>query len=234
MALTILTALFALGWHGYRYVTDTGIDDVRGVDVSSYQLDVDWDVLKSEGIRFAFIKATEGSSHVDPNFEVNWKGAHRAGMLVGAYHFLSFDTDGDTQAENFIDTVKKKRNMLPPAVDIELYGDYSSDPPSADTVRGILDTVLEELEDRYDMKPILYVNHHVYGMYLADEAYADYPIWISDPDESDTLSDGRIWTFCQYSFSGLSDGVGEGKKVDLDKFRGNLWQLRQHDFEALE
>ena len=55
---------------------------------------------------------------------------------------------------------------------------------------GGADTVLEELEDRYDMKPILYVNHHVYGMYLADEAYADYPIWISDPDESDTLSDG--------------------------------------------
>lgn len=35
---------------------------VRGVDVSHYQGDIDWDTLANQGIDFAFIKATEGSS----------------------------------------------------------------------------------------------------------------------------------------------------------------------------
>ena len=34
--------------------------EVRGVDVSHYQGEVDWDLIESQGIRFAFIKATEG------------------------------------------------------------------------------------------------------------------------------------------------------------------------------
>lgn len=38
---------------------------VRGVDVSSYQGEIDWNVLAGEGIQFAFIKATEGSAHTD-------------------------------------------------------------------------------------------------------------------------------------------------------------------------
>jgi len=41
---------------------------VWGVDVSSHQGKIDWRVLKKQGVQFAFIKATEGSSFVDKNF----------------------------------------------------------------------------------------------------------------------------------------------------------------------
>ena len=44
---------------------------VRGVDVSVYQGDIDWQILADQNIDFAFIKATEGSSFVDPNFSYN-------------------------------------------------------------------------------------------------------------------------------------------------------------------
>ena len=97
---------------------------VKGVDVSSYQKDIDWDGLEKEGFSFAFIKATEGSSHVDSRFSENWKNAGRTGMKIGAYHFLSYDTPGASQADNFINTVNKKWGMLPPVVDVEFYGRY--------------------------------------------------------------------------------------------------------------
>jgi|GEM_PF-5758884 len=45
---------------------------VRGVDVSSYQGDIDWEILSEQNIHFAFIKATEGSSFVDEYFETNY------------------------------------------------------------------------------------------------------------------------------------------------------------------
>ena len=46
-----------------------------GVDISSYQADVDMARLKEQHIGFVYIKATEGSSHQDDLFAVNWKNA---------------------------------------------------------------------------------------------------------------------------------------------------------------
>ncbi len=42
------------------------------------------------GLRFAYVKATEGGDWTDPRFEKNWREARRAGLRVGAYHFFSF------------------------------------------------------------------------------------------------------------------------------------------------
>ena len=76
---------------------------VKGVDVSSYQGDIDWDVLSAQGIEFAYIKATEGSKTVDRCFEANWKGASDTSLRIGAYHFFSFESSGENQAKLFCD-----------------------------------------------------------------------------------------------------------------------------------
>ena len=44
-------------------------------------------------------------------------------MRVGAYHFFSYDSPGETQADNFISMVPVTAGALPPVVDIEFYGD---------------------------------------------------------------------------------------------------------------
>ncbi len=63
---------------------------VKGVDISSYQEDVDFTALRSEGIEFAFIKATEGAEHTDTSFASKWSEAEAAGLTTGAYLFFSF------------------------------------------------------------------------------------------------------------------------------------------------
>lgn len=73
-----------------------------GVDISSYQSDVDMEELREQGIRFVFIKATEGSSSQDEMFPANCENAKNAGLPAGAYHFFSYDSPGSTQAENSI------------------------------------------------------------------------------------------------------------------------------------
>ena len=60
-----------------------------GVDISSYQADVDMEKLKEQNIAFVYVKATEGSSHRDKKFEINWENAEKAGLPSGAYHFFS-------------------------------------------------------------------------------------------------------------------------------------------------
>ena len=53
--------------------------DVIGADISEYQADVDMSALMEQGIDFIYIKATEGSGHVDSRFDDNWENA-QAGM----------------------------------------------------------------------------------------------------------------------------------------------------------
>lgn len=230
----IIFAVFSVARNVFYYMTESGVDaanpyPVKGVDVSVFQQDIDWKGLEDEGIGFAFIKATEGSSHVDRNFEYNWKEAHKTDMKVGAYHFLSYDTSGATQAENYIDTVGVKWGMMPPAVDVEFYGKYIDHHPNAKKVHKVLDVMLEALEDKYNRKPIIYTNLYIYDTYISGR-YDDYPVWISDPGISEALPDGRNWVFCQYTFRGVSENIAGGQKyVDMNVFNGSRWQFRRYN-----
>ena len=232
--ILVMIVVIAAARNFYFFITENDVTaenpyPVKGVDVSSYQLEIDWEGLEEEGYKFAFIKATEGSSHVDERFEYNWEEANDTGMRVGAYHFLSYDTGGRSQAENFIDTVDSRWGMLPPVVDVEFYGEYAEKHPGKKKLRKTLDIVLEELEAHYGMKPIIYTNTHIYGDYLSGH-YDDYDVWISAHDIPEALEDGREWTFCQYTFSGESANVADGKKhVDLNVFCGSSWDLRKYD-----
>ena len=62
--------------------------DVRGIDISHYQEDVDWDRLRNAElggvpIRFIFIKATEGVNLIDENYNHNFYHARGNGFLRG-------------------------------------------------------------------------------------------------------------------------------------------------------
>src|SRR5215831_10697695 len=60
----------------------------QGIDVSHHQGHIAWTKLPRQGVDFAYIKATEGSDHVDKRFSINWRAAHAAGVRRGAYHFF--------------------------------------------------------------------------------------------------------------------------------------------------
>lgn len=231
----ILFVIFCLIRNTYFYFTESGIDPqdpytIKGVDISAHQDHVDWQGLEDEGIRFAFIKATEGTTFVDSMFEYNWKEANKTSMKVGAYHFLTYTTPGETQAQNYIDTVNKKWGMLPPVVDVELYGEYVDNHPTRKEVYAILDVVLDMLEKEYNRVPIIYTNLFMYEQYISGR-YDEYPIWISSPDRiPKTLPDGKEWLFCQYTFTGTSASVGNhSKHVDYNVFNGSAWDFRKYD-----
>lgn len=223
-----MTMLGLMRWKGLLLLPDEAAPEqweVFGVDVSSYQGIVDWTVLAGQGVKFAFIKATEGSALQDRQFAANWAGAGQAGIRAGAYHFLSYDSPGETQAENFISIAPISDGMLPPVVDIEFYGQYLDDPPEREKVRSILDPLLERLEEHYGVKPILYVTYRSYYRYLAGGNYVEYPIWCSSPVVA-PLTPG--WSFWQYSHSAELQGYyGSEKRIDLNVFRGS-----QEDFET--
>lgn len=216
-------AAFALVYNGVILLNNPSEAEypVRGVDVSSYQGDIDWQVLSSQNIDFAFIKATEGSSFVDPYFIYNYSEAQKCGISVGAYHFFSYDSKGLSQAKNFIDTVIPFEGMLPPVIDLEFYGNKESDPPGRDEVSLELKDMLFALEEYYGLKPVIYATEKSYDYYLSGE-YEEYDIWIRNVISKPNLSDDREWGFWQFTNREKFPGYkGKEKYIDVNVFNGS-------------
>lgn len=201
---------------------------VRGVDVSSYQGEIDWQLLSKQHIQFAFIKATEGSSFVDKNFIYNFEEASKTDLRVGVYHFFSYDSSGSAQADHFIATVPKSNKMLPPVIDVEFYGDKEKNLPNKDEVTKNLTDMLKKLEEYYGAKPIIYATRKAYRLFISG-SYQDYDIWIRDVYFKPTELDGQQWVFWQYSDKGILEGyTGTEKYIDLNVFNGSQEEFRKY------
>ena len=69
---------------------------IPGIDVSHYQGTIDWAKVKASGVQFAYIKATQGASFVDPKLAENVEGAASVEIPIGLYSVSS----SRTQARN--------------------------------------------------------------------------------------------------------------------------------------
>ena len=96
---------------------------IKGVDVSHWQGDLDFEKLRSQGYEFAIIKATQGDYFVDPNLKQNVARCEAAGMAHGLYHFLDPCMDewnqGNEQLAYFHEKTIGLHGQLPNALDCE-------------------------------------------------------------------------------------------------------------------
>ena len=126
---------------------------IKGIDVSHWEPEIEWAKLASQGIYFAFIKATQ-ANFPDPNFASHWAGAKQAGMLRGAYHFLDPRMDGKLQAETFLKTVKLEHGDLPPVLDLEELKIQTAEPAKdSHGSKGPKDQKGKKAGRRMDVKP---------------------------------------------------------------------------------
>lgn len=87
MTLSIVT-LASLAAAAVAVPTLQKRDSVYGFDISHYQSSVDFDAAYNDGgLRFVYIKATEGTTYKDPLFSDHYTGATNAGFIRGGYHF---------------------------------------------------------------------------------------------------------------------------------------------------
>lgn len=203
--------------------------EVQGIDVSHYQGDVDWTALRDQGVGFAFIKATEGSGYTDPCFQKNWQEAQGAQLYVGAYHFFSFDSPARTQAEHFTRTVGDLAGALPPAIDVEFYGDKREHPPDREQVRKELSELCRLLEEYYGAKPVIYTTYTVYFRYIRG-GFEEYPLWIRNVYWPPGPELGIGWRFWQYTDRWEPEGgqrlcQGPEKYMDRNVFRAGVEEL---------
>ncbi len=193
----------------------------EGIDVSHFQGQVDWSQVKAGGMFFAFAKATQGTSEVDPEFVANWAGMRAAGLVRGAYHYMDPSEDATAQAEHFLATVQLEAGDLPPVLDIEV-----TEGMSVEGLDEAVRTWLEKVAAGSGVQPLLYSNESFLGTELAS-GFGAYPLWIADysPDPPTPPAAWTAWTFWQYSQTGEVSGV-DGE-VDRDRYQGTAAGFQQ-------
>ena len=200
---------------------------VHGIDVARFQESIDWIAARSNGVNFAFIKATEGGDRRDVMFDDHWGGAAAAGVARGAYHFYYFCTSPEDQARWFIANVPKVRGDLPPVLDME-WNPFSPTcahrRPPADVVQDEMRRWLTIVTEHYGKRPIIYTTPRFYRENeLA--AFDGYDFWLrSTAKTPGEIYSGKPWRFWQYSATGIVPGA-KGD-IDLNAFSGsvNEWQ----------
>ena len=219
-AIGIVTPLILL-FCGILHINNPDLEEypIIGVDVSSYQGTIDWKTLASQNISFAFIKATEGSSLIDACFERNWAEATETNLRIGAYHFFSFESSGEAQADLFCSNVTSIDDMLPPVIDVEYYGRFKSEKDiDVSDVKTELRVLVDRMTAAYGMKPIIYASVDTYDTMIKED-FSDCDLWIRSV-YSEVRND-IDWTFWQYSNRHILRGYsGKERFIDMNAFFG--------------
>lgn len=197
---------------------------VRGLDVSHYQSEINWELLRNADIQgapvsFIFIKATEGVDILDENFNLNFYKAKESGILRGAYHFFSTKSPSEKQAEYFCKMVQLEPGDLPPVLDVENLGVYKP----AELRREVL-TWMNIVEKHYGVKPILYTSYKFKTSYLNDPVFDQYPYWIAHYYVDSLRYEGE-WKFWQHTDAGRISGINQ--YVDVNLFNGTKDELME-------
>ena len=207
--------------------------EIHGIDISHHQGDIDWQELKDNGlidkfpVRFIMIKATEGSTKIDENFEDNFYQAREYGFTRGAYHFYSVHSPAKAQAEFFIKHVNLENGDLPPVLDVEHKPKNQTDEEFISSIKEWLKIV----ENHYGVTPIIYTYYKFKIQYLNDSFFDAYPYWIAHYYVEKVEYEGK-WKFWQHTDVGKLPGI-DGY-VDLNIYNGSFYDLRKMTIGALE
>ena len=192
---------------------------VRGIDVSRHQGDIDWRAVAGAGVRFAWIKATEGGDYRDPAFERNWALSRTAGLRRGAYHFVYWCRLAKDQASWFVGNVAADPAALPPVLDVEWNPGSKTCPQKVPRDKALADmkTILDLMQRTYGRRPMIYAPADLYDEVMRG-AFAEYPLWARSIGAEPFAAYDRRWTLWQYSETGKVAGVRGD--VDLNCFNG--------------
>ncbi len=202
---------------------------VQGMDVSSYQGNVAWSTAYANGARFAYVKATEGSSYTNSYFSQQYNGSYNAGMIRGAYHFARPNVSGGASQADFFAAHgggwSGDGKTLPPALDIE-YNPYSGG-----TCYGLSQSAMvswikafsNEIHLKYNKYPMIYTTLDWWTTCTGNSSAlaATNPFWIAKYSSTPPTPPAgtATWTMWQYADAGTFPG-------DQDYFNGSYTQLQ--------
>ena len=199
-----------------RYKSEDTLASV-GVDVSSHQQEIDWELVAANGVEFAMIRVgyrgyTEGEIQPDEYFVQNIEGARAAGLDVGVYFFSQAldEQEAIDEANYVLEQIKDYPLSYPVIFDWEdIEADARTD--GMDSVQltknaiAFCDTI-----EQAGYRAGVYFNQRFGYEEFALESLQDYVFWLAEYNDTPSFSfHFQIWQYC-------NDGRVDGIKTDVD------------------
>lgn len=194
----------------------------KGIDVSSYQGDINWNKVAQQGYEFVFVRAMyrgygNGKINQDPKWKANVKGAKAAGLKVGVYAVTMAVTEEEAiaEAEYLLDITEGYDLDLPYVLDIEIVEDKTSRTYRMDEdLRTDCAVAFLETIEKAGKQPMIYHNTVMGSALLDYKRVCNYPVWFANYTiEMYWPYKYAIWQY------GMVDNV-DGVKGNCDV---NLW-----------
>ncbi|MDD7461587.1 MAG: GH25 family lysozyme [Prevotellaceae bacterium] len=222
VAVSFFPDLFRIGWLWIGGSSDNWSArssrqermDYDGIDVSRYQGKIDWSrVAADRAIQFVYIKATEGSTLVDPYYHRNMREANSYHLNVGSYHYVTSQTSIRSQFKSFTEAMSKHRQTLKPVLDIEADGVRKW---SRKQAQDSLQLFVDLIKAKYGVTPIIYTYTNYYNKMLAPK-FNRLHLFIAQYNKIPPVIKGvgrhNVW---QHTDRGFVDGID--RPVDLNIF----------------
>lgn len=202
----------------------------KGIDVSNWNGAINWTKVAHAGYRFAFAKATEGTSYNDHTYTTNRNGSEAAGLVFGAYHFArptgknlaAATASAINQADHFLAVAKPQPGELPPVLDLEASGSLAKSRLLAWTLAWT-----GQISARTGVDPFVYTSPLFWKGHLGDSkaaAAAGTGLWIAHwTAKSAPLVPAQNWNGDGWKFWQWTDCVavpGIKRCSDGDRMNG--------------
>ncbi|HAT4200935.1 TPA: SH3 domain-containing protein [Clostridium perfringens] len=195
-------------------------NNLKGIDVSNWKGNINFQSVKNDGVEVVYIKATEGDYYKDKYAKQNYNGAKEQGLKVGFYHFFRANKNAKEQANyfiNYLNEIGATNYDCKLALDIETTEGIG--------VRDLTSMCIEFLEEvkRLTGKEVIVYTYTSFANNYIDSRLGNYQVWIAHYGVS-TPGANNIWTSWvgfQYSENGTVAGVNGG--CDMNEFTEEIF-----------
>lgn len=206
----------------FQYLTDGQVTSHKGIDVSSYQEKIDWNLVAQDGVEFAIIRVglrgwgSEGTLKEDTQFRANIEGAIAAGVKVGVYFFSQATTEAevDEEVQFVLDRIAPYKIDCPVVMDVEKVSDSRARmnklTPEERTALAL--RFCQAIENA-GYQPMLYHNTEMGALMLDIAAFEEYDKWYAS--YSDKMFYPYAYKIWQYSDKGRVKGISTDVDMNI-------------------
>ena len=190
---------------------------IKGLDVSRFQGEVDWERVKAAGYQFAMLRAGYGDDSVDGQFRRNASECNRLGLPIGAYWFCyaASPENAAQEADSCIRTVSGYRLDYPVCYDIEQASADYVEKQGVSFTPALAQNLVKSFCGRVESQgyfAMFYSNRSFYDTYLGAALAGRYAFWYARYTDTFDGTDCGIW---QYTSTGSVPGISGNVDLDL-------------------
>lgn len=188
-----------------RAIPPSGGRQYRGIDISEFQGEIDFEEVRRSGIEAVYIRVGAGE-YTDEYFAENYERARAAGLKIGFYHYVTARSveEGRRQARFFASLAAGREPDMRLAMDFEYFGSLS-----VSQINAISEAYLDELTALTKREVVIYSDlsnaRNIFSRALAEK----YPLWAAQygADEPSANGKWREWVGFQYTDEGRVGGI---------------------------